>query len=282
MLPVIISNPAKVEQIKANFKKQGFQNLHILADFDRTLTYSTVNGQKTPSIIYRLREGKYLAPGYSEKAHALYDKYHKFENELTLSLGERKAKMQEWWRVHFELLLKSGLNKKDLQDILKDDRLRLRAGVPEFLDFLHQEKIPLIIISASGCGETIEMFFEKFRKNYPNIYYVVNRFEWDQDGSAVSVREPIIHSLNKDETILSEIPEAFKAVQNRKNVILLGDGLGDVGMIEGFDYDNLLKIGFYNEPDEKNLENYKNNFDVVLTSDADFDYVNKLVQNDGK
>ena len=52
---------------------------------------------------------------------------------------------------------------------------------------------------------------------------------------------------------------------------------GDLGMIEGFDYDEILRIGFLNENVEDNLEEYKKKFDVVITGVGDFSYVNGLL-----
>jgi hypothetical protein len=60
--------------------------------------------------------------------------------------------------------------------------------------------------------------------------------------------------------------------------LLLGDSLDDVGMVEGFDYKNLLKIGFLNENVEENLEKFKKTFDVVLTGDPGMEYINNLLK----
>lgn len=35
--------------------------------------------------------------------------------------------------------------------------------------------------------------------------------------------------------------------------MLLGNGVDDIDMVEGFDYENLIKVGFLNEEAEKNL-----------------------------
>lgn len=79
--------------------------------------------------------------------------------------------------------------------------------------------------------------------------------------------------------ILKEIPEVYSNIQNRKNVILLGDSIGDMGMIEGFEYESLLKVGFLNFDYDKLREEYKKNFDVVLEGDGDFNQVNSLIRD---
>ena len=104
------------------------------------------------------------------------------------------------------------------------------------------------------------------------------KFEWDENDVAIKSREPVIHCMNKNETVLSDLPEIYKNVEDRKNVILLGDGIGDLGMITGFEYDNLIKVGFLNPGEEDNLEIYEKNFDMIITKDSDIRPVNKLMR----
>ena len=87
----------------------------------------------------------------------------------------------------------------------------------------------------------------------------------------------IVHVFNKDETVLEEFPKIFREIKERKNVILLGDSLGDLGMIEGFEYNEIIKIGFLNENIKEQLDIYKEKFDVVIINDGDFNYINKIV-----
>ena len=68
-------------------------------------------------------------------------------------------------------------------------------------------------------------------------------------------------------------------IKDRKNVILLGDNIEDIAMIEGFDYNNLLKIGFLNYEVEKNLDKFKQDFDVLVLNDGEMDFVNDLIMN---
>ncbi|MEK6885987.1 MAG: hypothetical protein AABX17_03410 [Nanoarchaeota archaeon] len=277
-MKIIIPNPKNLEKLKVQIRKAGYQNLHVLSDFDRTLTYGAIDGVKTPSIISMIRDGNHLTKDYAQRAHALFDKYHPIEVDSKIPLLKKKEAMQEWWETHNKLLIESGLSISDLEDIVKNGHVKFREGVPEFLDFLHEHNIPLIILSASGCGDAIQLFFQKIGKDYSNILYVTNKFNWDKNGQALSAKSPIIHSMNKDETILKKIPEVYKIIKSRKNVLLLGDGLGDLGMIEGFNYSTLLKVGFLNFDYDKDVESFKKQFDIILEGDGDFNYVNSLIK----
>jgi 5'-nucleotidase len=90
---------------------------------------------------------------------------------------------------------------------------------------LHKNNIPLVILSASGLGyESIYYTFEKIHKLTNNIDIISNAFIRDEDGKAIAVREPIIHSFNKDETVVKNLP-IYNEIKDRKNVLLLGDGI---------------------------------------------------------
>lgn len=275
---ILISNPEELEKLKKSISKAGAEKLHVLADFDRTLTTAFVDGKSIPSLISILRDGNYLTHDYAEKAHTLYDKYHPIEIDLNISLEEKKKEMREWWIAHFDLLINSGLNKEDLEKIIKLGRVRLREGASDFIDFLHVLNIPLVIMSSSGLGgDIIAMYLVKEDRLYENIHIISNSYEWDENGNAVGYKKPIIHVMNKDETAIQDFP-VFDVIKNRRNVILLGDSLGDIGMIEGFDYDNLIKIGFLNENIEENLEQYKRIYDILILNDFSMDYANGLLR----
>jgi len=275
---IVISNSEDLEKKKQAILQGGKDKIHVLADFDRTLTKTFVNDKKILSIISVLRDEDYLSPEYSEKAKALANKYHPIEIDPKISFEEKKKAMYEWWTQHFDLLIKSGLNKKHLERVINEGNIQFREGTPKFLDFLYKNKVPLVIMSSAGLGgDSISMYLQKQGKLYDNIHIVSNSYEWDSDGNAIRVKEPIIHSMNKSETAIKNY-EVFDLIKNRKSVLLLGDGIGDVGMITGFEYDNLIKIGFLNEKIDENFEQYKENFDIILLNDTDFNYVNELLK----
>ncbi len=275
---IVISNPEELEKSKKSISEAGPDKLHVLADFDRTLTTAFIEGKSVPSLISLLRDGNYLTPDYAQKANKLYAKYHPIEIDPKIPLEKKKDAMLEWWTTHSNLLIKSGLNKKDLKKLVESKKIKFRDGFAGFIDFLKSYEIPLVIMSSSGLGNNlISMFLEKQEKLYDNIYIISNSYEWDKNNNAVGVKKPIIHAMNKDETIIKDF-SVFELLKNRKNVLLLGDNLNDIGMVKGFDYDNLIKIGFLNENMEENLEYYKNNYDVIILDDSSMDFVNGLLK----
>jgi len=276
---LIIVNRGKLEKSKNLISKQGVKKLHILSDFDKTLTKAFVWGKSVPSLISLLRDGDYLGQEYAEKAHQLYDKYHPIEINPNIPLFDKKKAMEEWWNTHFDLLIKSGLNKKHLRKMVETGGVEFREGFTQFSNFLKENKIPLVIMSSSGLGgDTIRMYLEKYNLISDNVYIISNCYQWDESENAVSIEKPIIHNLNKEETMVKNFP-FFKNIKNRKNVILLGDSLQDIAMIEDFDYENLIKIGFLNEEIEENLEEYKKVYDVLILNDGSMSYLNELVKS---
>lgn len=274
---IVISNKERLEKTIEAMKKEGADKLHILADFDRTLTTAFVDGKSVPSLISILRDGNYLTADYGPKAHTLFEKYHAIEIDPNVSFKEKWAAMDEWWRKHAKLLVESGLERSDIEKAVASGKVKLREGFAEFSDVLHARNIPFVIMSASGLGvDGINLYLKQEGKLYGNVHTISNVYEWDATGRAVALKEPIIHALNKYETAIQDYP-AFDAVRERKNVILLGDSVDDVGMVQGFEYDNLITIGFLNDRVEENLERYQKAFDVVITGDSRMVYVNELL-----
>ncbi len=268
------------EELKLKIKKDGPEKLHILADFDRTLTKAFVNGKKIPSLISVLRDENYLTPDYPAKANALFEKYHAIEINPDIPQQEKKEKMEEWWRLHFKLLIESGLKKEDVEKAMKSANLVLRDGCVELFNLLNEKGIPLIILSSAGLGvESIELFLKNKGLLYPNVYIISNSFEWDENGKAVSVKEPIIHGMNKSEIAIKNFPNIFNEIKDKTNIILLGDNLSDIEMAEGFEYKNLLKIGFLNEDIDQNLQDYQKAFDAVLAHDSSVQFILDLLKD---
>lgn len=278
---VIIPKKEEFNKKKEEIEKGGFEKLHVLSDFDRTLTKSSVEGRKVPSLISILRDYDYLCPEYVKEAKELFEKYHPIEKDPNISPEDKKKAMHDWWTNHFRILIKYGLSKKDIQDVVDSRKVSLREGFSDFNDILRTNNVPLIIMSSSGLGkESIEMYLRKENKLSDNIYTISNTYEWDENGKAIGVKEPIIHTMSKKEVSLKRLP-VFNKIEERKNVILLGDSLSDTDMIEGFDFDNIIKVGFLNEEVEEMKEIYSEKYDVLITNDSSMEFVNELLKEIG-
>lgn len=275
---IIIPNPENLNKIAANMRAGGPDKLHILSDFDKTLTRAVVDGQASPSVIAQLRNNKILEHAdYSRRANALFDKYHRFETDPRLDLAERTAQMKKWWNEHHQLLIECGINQKSIDEVVAKRTLKFRDGALNFIDALHARAVPLVIMSAAPAY-MIARYLSQDGRLYDNVKIIANWYVFDDAGQMVGVREPVIHSLNKREITLDGFPE-FEKIRDRKNVVLLGDNPEDIEMVTGFDYENLIKIGFYNQPTDERLSDYQRQFDAVITGDGDMAYVNQLLQS---
>ncbi len=273
---ILIPHPERLDVSKLSIRRDGPSQFHVIADFDNTLTRAYVNGEKAPSIIGQLRKGKYLTPDYPEAAQALFDHYAPIERDNSISLAERNLDMLTWWKKHFALLEQSGFNRDVINDVVLHSTLQFRDQVKEFIDLLEKHQVPLIIMSAAPG----DMLLEHLRHAgllRSNVHVIANLYQFDADGNAIKINEPIIHSLNKHEIVVKNFP-VFDTIKERKNILLLGDSMGDVGMADGFDYKEIIKVGFLNQEVEKNIEIYSDNYDVVVTNDGSLAVVNELLE----
>ncbi len=275
---IIIVNQKKFAWQKRNLRRSGVNNLQVICDFDRTITKCFNDGKRTASLIGILREKNYLGDDYVKKSKELFNYYHPIEIDSKISLAEKKKKMTQWWKEHFSLLISSGLTKDIVEKAMTEAESHLRPGGKEFFSILDEKKVPLLIFSAGGLGqESIRIFLRKRGLLYEKTYIVANYFIWDKFGKLVAIQEPIIHVYNKDEAILDKFP-FYDEVKKRKNVIVIGDSLGDAKMAKGMPHDEVLKIGFLNEDCNSHLNPYRKAFDVLILGDSSFYFINQLLK----
>jgi len=275
---IIISNPERLAEIKKSISKGRSEDFFVLSDFGRTLTRAFVDGKSVPAMIAILKYGNYLTPDFVPAAQALYDKYHLIEVNPKIGREEKEKAMRKWWITVFDLLIKSGLSRRDIKKVVDSGKVKFRDGFFEFIDFLNKYDIPLIIISASGLGgDAIAMCLKKIKKLLRNIHIISNSFKWGKNNKAIAVKKPIIHAMNKNGDLIKS-SAIFKIIKNKKNILLLGDSLDDINMAEGLDYNNLIKVAFLNENVDECLEDYKSNFDVIMLNDSSLFFINNLVK----
>ena len=276
METLVISNPKEFEKKKNKFKLSGTEHLHVIADFDKTLTRAFVDGKRVGSAIAQIRNNNCLSKEYTKKAFELFDKYHPIEFDINIPLEKKIPLMEEWWSKHLTLLVKSGMKKEIIDSIVEKRGVHSRKGLDEFISFLNLNKIPILILSA-GLGDVIDGFLEKKEMLTENIHVISNYFDFDENGFAKGYKGKIVHVFNKDESQIKDTPY-FEKVSQRKNVLLLGDSLGDLKMTGNIGFEQIIKVGFLNEKIEENFEEYKKHFDVTILKDGPLDFVNQLLK----
>jgi len=276
MKNIIIPNPGLLKEKLFKIKKEGKEDFHVISDFDKTLTPAFIDGKEAETGVGQIRAGGYLCEDYVREAYALKDKYYPIEIDESIPLEERSKKMLEWWQNHLKIMIKYGLNKGVIKDIITKGKIVPRKGTFEFYDLLNNNNIPMIIFSA-GKGDLIEGFLKHEKKFYKNIHIIANFYKYDKKGLVIGYKSGIIHSFNKNESQIKNTP-IYNQVKSRKNVLLLGDGIGDLGMLEGLEHETVIKVGFLNKDIDKKKNLFEENFDIILLNDSPMDCVNNLLK----
>lgn len=251
---------------------QDFNNLYVVADFDRTITA----GSSLTSWSV-LADTDLVPEEYSVERHRLYDIYRPIEVDNSLPFDYRMKMMSEWFKAHIELFVKYKMTEEVFEKAATDLRvMEFRTGAQDFLTFLWKNKIPLIIISA-GIGNFIEAFLKKYDCYFDNIYVSSNKILF-KNGVAVGVGENIIHSFNKNEVSLPL--EIANKLKGRNQVLLLGDQTSDLNMVDKNSHDSVITIGF--EPDDPNdpcnsLEDFQAGFDIVCEPHENYNDLKKVL-----
>ncbi|XVF40983.1 hypothetical protein PTKIN_Ptkin01aG0244300 [Pterospermum kingtungense] len=272
----VINDPQSLNHKISAIRNAGPSKLQVIADFDATLTRYWINGQRGQSSHGLLQQGN---PKYDAKRQALFEYYHPLEFSPTIPLEEKTKLMEEWWGKTHGLLIEGGLTYDAIKNSVASANIAFRDGVVELFEFLEETDVPVLIFSA-GLEDIIEeVLRQKVYRSFKNIKVVSNQMVFDNCGHLVSFKGKLIHSLNKNEHALGmaaplhdqtddiDSPVTDNAsMKQRTNVLLLGDHIGDLGMSDGLNYENRISVGFLNDNIEKNLESYRNAFDIVYLS----------------
>lgn len=250
----------------ANWKDD---SIHILIDFDRTITSGQCEGSWSV-----FAKSNLLPNEYNLDRQELYKIYRPVELDENIDYETKSKVMHEWWYKHIQLLIKYNLSEEIVNMATENiNVMTFREGVRDFFKNMYKRNIPVIIMSA-GVGNFIEQFLIKNECNYSNIYVISNYIKFE-NGIATGVSKDIIHSLNKKEVSL---PKHIKEnINNRPNVILLGDSLSDIKMATDDKIENALKIGFLEDNVAENTEIYIREFDVVCTNNTSFNELSKKI-----
>lgn len=253
-----INHKEKLKDIKLHKN-----NFYVMIDFDRTITEAqSISAWRV--LYYSGLLGKEFEKKYAE----IHDETELSKNES----NEAKEKaFEQRFVAYMDLLRDCHFNKDILERAVEKTDLTLRDGAKEFFREMYENNIPVIIISSS-IKNVIEEYLKQNHTFYDNIHIYAN--ELDMNGKKENdVTNVTPYNKNKIE-FSKEIKEK---IEDKKYIVLLGDIPDDVNMVSKEKLNHTITIGFLEENIESNLEKYNKTFDIVLTNNASFKEVLKLI-----
>lgn len=246
-------------------------NYYILLDFDKTIT-----SKESLDSWMALVDIEIYGETCQKEMETLNAYYAPIEFDYTIEKKKKEQYIEQWYQKSMDLLYHYQVTEKKIQKALQKNTLKFRKGAKEFLEKMHQENIPIIILSA-GIGNVIEEFLKMQNCDYDNIYIISNFIQFIE-GKMQKFEAPIIHSMNKK--IEGNLPKEWQEkMKERPYTILCGDMIEDIDMIPKEKSDKTITIGFLNTKRKENLKTYLENYDMVLTEeDACFQEIEKIMK----
>jgi len=258
--------------------ESGAKGLHVVSDFDRTLTLRRYSTHGTCEQSPLLPEKARL------RAKELYERFYPVELDHSVPHAAKYAAMREWWLGANASLVDSGLCKQTLRRIVADALQQcccgiLRPGAKDLFALCHEHGVPLTIFSAGVADVLEEIVLQDAGYDLaamPEAVVVANRALWREDGVIAGFAEPLVHAMNKCELPL---PAAVRRqLRSPPRLLLLGDSLSDAHMADPMLAEMkgdpvVLRIAWIGGDDGKDADDAKiadflREFDAVVTGDG--------------
>ncbi|GLV37298.1 cytosolic 5'-nucleotidase IIIB [Carabus blaptoides fortunei] len=255
----------------------GKDSLQVVSDYDMTLTKQHENGKQHVTSFGMIHKCRSMSKEYYQKEQKLYREYRPIEIDPYMPNEEKVKHMEHWWRKSEDLLKGISLPVEEFDEVAKIYNPALRDGTADMISDLYKENVPVLVFSA-GLGDSVVAVLKHNQVLHPNVKVISNYLDRDENNKILGYRGNMITVLNKNEQVLKGT-EYYDLVQNRGNVILMGDHVGDAGMAEGVPHRNtVLKIGFLYDSVDVCLPEYLDAFDIVLIDDQTMDVPRALIK----
>jgi 5'-nucleotidase len=274
---VLTVNPQSWEARLERAVQAGAEHIFCVFDFDRTVTTSFLEDGRSSLCSHDILGSiPKITTACKEEMDRVSDLYYPIEVDPNLTRDEKIPHMEKWYSHTNSCLGSQNITRGDMIKAVADcGQFRLRPGVQEAFQILHNKNIPVIILSA-GVGNVIEevvtQCIEKpngcLGEAWSNVHVLSNNMLWGDEGQFVEFSEPLIHMFNKS---LQDAPHTLREVLKGRDIgVLCGDGLGDLTMATGVETTDVLKFGFLNEKIDARLPKYAadEGFDRIILHDS--------------
>ena len=281
----------------------------VVTDFDYTITtpidYKTGKEYKSSYYLYDEDMIGGDQKKFSEKRKALADIYSKYEFSTEYDLETRIEKMKEWYTKNIYLYFNEKFTLDSIDEMVQKCKknIMFRNHAKQYMELLLSMGIPIIIES----GGITQFIMAIMKTIFPNIQQLLdekkimivsNSFTFDEKTKGCNgLEHEVIYCFNKDEFLGNVVNKEFPEL---KNVLVLGDNLGDADSVKKINVpkENVIGFGFVNlsndilndenkkEYVENRIKEYNNAFDVALVGDCDYepiiDILNKIKNENTK
>ncbi|CAM9271226.1 unnamed protein product [Pylaiella littoralis] len=278
---VLFRDAEDFERKRQRITAGGSDRLQIISDFDFTLTKFWVNGRRGDSCHAVIDGSDLLAEDFHRKTSELRNHYYPLEVAPNLTQETRVEMMVEWVTKAHDAMVAAGITKDVLTAAVGKGNLQFRPGHGELLRWVDREGVPLLMFSAGIADVVEEAFRQHSEEPLPSTCSVIsNRMAFDSDGAMTGFVGETFHVFNKHASSAAVKPYfETEKMTCRKNVLLLGDSLGDLNMAKGLSAEEVLTVGFLNDKVEERKDAYLKAYDVVVLGDGGFDFVLEFLQS---
>ncbi|GMS90910.1 hypothetical protein PENTCL1PPCAC_13085, partial [Pristionchus entomophagus] len=275
-----MTNPDRALTKIAKMVAGGAEELLVVSDFDHTMSRAYDEAGERCWATYGVFEHAPELGDLGDKLKAQLAHYLPIEFDGHMTIEEKIPHMEEWWTQSHEAIVASGVERRVLEQLVLHSNIRLRDNAALLLSHLEKARVPIVMFSA-GVGDVISIFLSQQLGSVPtNMHLISNMMIYDEQNAVSGFHEPLIHTFNKNGTVITKAEEHFyDQMRQRDNVILLGDSMGDLHMdvgVENHREVDTLKIAFLNKKDHL-LPYYLDGYDIVIVDDQSMDIPTQII-----
>ena len=227
------------EQVLAKLRRFLGQanSIHVVADFDRTLTERRPGTNEDTTSWNILRD--HLPPDGLKICENLFATYRPKELAGTMTLDDAAT----WWSTILDTYTLHRLNLAEVEEDFLS-RARARTGTEDFFSLCQEIGAPTVILSA-GVKDVIDLWSRVYKIS-PTLV-ISTEFILNESMEITGwKKDTLVHSLNKSET---DHPELNRIRNERPLSIVFGDSINDADMAIGDE--DVLRIRIFDpRPDE--------------------------------
>lgn len=287
---ILISDKENFVNKLQKMHKDGLEHFKMIADFDQTLTRKHAEDTLAHDTFDIFTASDLVSQECKDRINQSAEDY---ANKVPqMSEDEKIQHLQSNIGECLQLIADQNLSFDDIKQIAEDSLMYFRDGIDGLLKVNQEYHFPFIITSA-GVGDVIKAAFEislanqGIEKDNIQPFWIISNMGEYKDDKLVSFQGNVVHPANKEQFVTTkETMEDEKNYEKgkplRHNILLMGDVVDDLRMIENVEHDTVLKIGFFNyslnDGKQELLEDFKANFDVIISGDGDLWPVIAIIQ----